>query len=499
MTLAERLFDLYGGLPRAYGRNIVQSSIDSKGKRSSKNAVVHQPYTAELWQDHLDGQSGLGVIPITDEAKCNWGAIDIDTYPLDLNELEEKVKKNNLPMVVLRSKSGGAHLTAYFKHMEPCTSVRGKMAEIAVLLELGNREIYPKQVRLANKSDTGNYLNMPYFAGNKTERYAVINGTAATLEVFLDFADSIRIENVDDLKVTTEFLEISDGPPCLQTLIALKAGPGERNNVLFNLGVYARLKWESGWEDHIEEFNRSYIDQPLNHREVGSIIKSLEKKNYAYTCNNTPLCNYCSREACKGREFGVTAFQHVDVGVIIDSISKMNSEPPMWVLSLEGIRTEVETEELLDQNKFRRVCVNSINKIPGRMKPQDWDHFIRGRLSEIELIDMPIETRASDMYVHMLPQFFDSTPQGMSELEIKYGKWYNDGTRYLIRGADYISFLERANMEIDTRRMWSVFISKGIERTFVGTLELWSIPLTMYSPTNKVRYLKPEYKVNESF
>lgn len=480
MSLEQQFFELYGGLHRARGKNETLNQLDQKGKRKSKNQTLHQPYTQDNWIQHLNGVEGLGVIPITDEATCNWGAIDIDIYPLDLVELEQKLKAKNLPMVVLRTKSGGAHLTCYFKEYQSCASVRGKLAEISLALGLGEREIYPKQIKLANNTDVGNWLNMPYFNYQDTERYAIINGKSASVEEFLDYANSIRIDNIDKLIVELDEDQLSDGPPCLQYFMMHKAGPGERNNVLFNFGVYSRAKWESEWEPHLEQFNREILDPPLSHREVAAIVKSLEKKSYSFTCNNPPICNHCNREACKNREYGIGAFQHIDVGIAVDSISKMNSEPPMWVLSLEGIRTEIETEELLDQNKFRKVCVNVLNKIPGRMKAEDWDKFVRNKLSEIEIIEMPIETKTSELAVTMLPKFFGSTPKARVPTEMRLGRWYIDRNNYIFRGVDFIKYLERNNVSIDNRKLWSVLKAGGVENKQINGQEVWCVSTAIY-------------------
>lgn len=498
MSLQKRLYSLYGGLHRARGKNEILKTFDEKGKRKSKNYTLHSDYEEENWEAHLNGLEGLGVIPITDDATCNWGAIDIDIYPLDLIKLEEQIRSVKLPFVVLRTKSGGAHLTVYFEHFENCSEVRSKMAEAAVALGLGDREIYPKQVKLANSNDVGNWLNMPYFNYKDTDRYAVINGERADIETFIEYAESLKLPSIDLLVIPEATHELYDGPPCLQHFVLTKAGPGERNNVLFNLGVYSRLKYESDWETKVEDFNRDYIDPPLNHREVGTIVKSLEKKNYAFTCNNPPICNHCNREACKGREFGVTAFQHVDIGIVLDSISKMNSEPPMWILSLEGIRAEVETDELLDQNKFRKVCVNVLNKIPGRMKAEEWDKFIRNKLAEIEIIEMPVETRATDLVVQLLPKFFESTPKARHPSEIPLGRWYTEDNYHVFRGQDFIKFIDRNNVEIDNRRLWGVLSKNGVSSKVMRTMELWCAPTNLYIPSEK-KYSKVDIPNKEFY
>lgn len=490
MNLSEVFFDLYGGLDRAHGKNQTSKLFDAKNKRKSKNHTVHQPYTINLWESHLKGVEGLGVIPITDDATCNWGAIDVDIYPLDLVELEQKVKSLNIPAVILRTKSGGAHITIYFKEMQPCKDVRNRMAELSFVLGLGEREIYPKQVKLANNTDVGNWLNMPYFnaLGSGTERYAVINGEEATIEQFLAYVETIRLDSIEDLEIPMISTEMEDGPPCLQRIIEIKAGPGERNSVLFNMGVYARLKYESDWEKELESCNHKYLTPPLSHKEVGAMIKSLEKKNYTYTCNNVPISNFCNKDVCKNREFGIAAFEHIDVGIIVDSITKMTSEPPMWILSLEGVRSEVETEELLDQTKFRRVCVNAINKIPGRMKSNDWDKFIRLQLAEIEIIDAPKETKASESVVSMLPQFLGSVPEGFTQRDLTMGRWVKNGSGYKIAGNSFMQYMTRMQMKYDARKMWLALLSVGVTTDPTG---VWHIPSTLFDPNAREKMSRP--------
>ena len=47
-----------------------------------------------------------------------WAAIDIDVNDIDHTGLEEKVVELELPLVVYRSKSGGAHCYLFLE--EPC-------------------------------------------------------------------------------------------------------------------------------------------------------------------------------------------------------------------------------------------------------------------------------------------------------------------------------------------------------------------------------------------
>ena len=502
MSFAARLSHLYKGLDRAHGRYMLEQSTDKNGKQKGKATTLRSPYTITHWEKHVDGKEGLGIIPITDNGTCWWGCIDIDKYPLDLEELEKKVVKEEFPFLLVRSKSGGCHLTVFFEEEQPCVEVVTKMQEAAAILGYTGSEIYPKQTKLANSQDVGNWLNMPYFDALSTDRFCVRNNTSLSLEEFLDYAESKKLRSVEEFVVHQKSEEFSDGPPCLQTLQRQGIGEGGRNTALFNIGVYLRLKHESNWEQHVDEANRTLINPPLGYREVASLVKSLEKKTYAFTCNTPPIMNFCNRDLCKRRQFGVTSFQHVDIGVVMDYVTKINSEPPMWILTIDGVRTEVETDDLLDQQRFRKICVNAINKIPGRMKPEEWDKFIRSKLVNIEIIDAPVEAKTSYKLVEFLRSFFETTPEGRTIDELSIGRWVKQHSHYVFRGADFYSYLDRQGVKLDARKIWQalnmneVVFSQSLVRGV--TIQTWHAPISTYGRV-KSALAVPEIDHYENF
>lgn len=109
--VAERFQALFEGLHRAHGQYRINDASVGDKKVSGRALTVLEPLTLDRWEDHLNGKLGVGSIPIRDDATCSWGAIDIDTYPLDISALEAKLKDMNLPLVPCRTKSGGANCT----------------------------------------------------------------------------------------------------------------------------------------------------------------------------------------------------------------------------------------------------------------------------------------------------------------------------------------------------------------------------------------------------
>ena len=106
----ELFSSIFDGLKQAYGTYKIDRK-QSNGKSTGRAGVVREPRTTALWEGHLSGKGdSVGIIPINEENMCIWGCIDVDQYPLDHKALVEKVQQLKLPLVICRSKSGGAHL-----------------------------------------------------------------------------------------------------------------------------------------------------------------------------------------------------------------------------------------------------------------------------------------------------------------------------------------------------------------------------------------------------
>ena len=114
MSLAERFATRYAGLRQAYGTFTASNDLREDGKANGKNVTISKELSdtdlLKLWQDHLSGQQSVGIVSIDENNCCVWGAIDVDEYQLDLKGLAKKIAKHELPLVVCRSKSGGAHI-----------------------------------------------------------------------------------------------------------------------------------------------------------------------------------------------------------------------------------------------------------------------------------------------------------------------------------------------------------------------------------------------------
>jgi hypothetical protein len=186
MEHAKRFAGIFDGLKLAYGTYRIDRAA-SNGKQQGKAGVVKNPRTQETWEGHLSGKGdAIGIIPINEDNSCKWGCIDVDQYPLDHKELIDRIRKMKLPMVVCRSKSGGAHCFLFTSDWISAKEMQDTLKHIAAALGYGGCETFPKQIKLClERGDVGNFLNMPYYDSEDGLRYAVKDdGQSATLEEF---------------------------------------------------------------------------------------------------------------------------------------------------------------------------------------------------------------------------------------------------------------------------------------------------------------------------
>tara|TARA_R100001443_G_scaffold487_6_gene2025 strand:- start:4628 stop:6145 length:1518 start_codon:yes stop_codon:yes gene_type:complete len=481
-SLEKQFFEIFMGLERAHGTYKLSGRTTEKGKQQGNALTKTEPVTEELWAKHLKGDYGLGIFPLNDNGKCKWGAIDIDIYNLDFSKLEKDLLKIKLPLTIFRTKSGGAHIYLFCKDFIDAKLLRTKLMEVAVSLGYSGVEIFPKQIRLASDKDFGNWLNMPYFNMDSPTRYAIKNNKKLSAEEFINLIKSnfITEEDLKEVILEKEPL-LENGPPCLQSLSKMGFPDGTRNQGLFNLGVYVRKRYgEDELAEHLDEMNNQFMHPPLGHKEVAGIVKAVTKKNYQYRCNDQPICDYCNRQICLSRKFGIGGDSE-DIGVEIVGIIKVKTEPPTWIVDINGARIEMSTETLLSQRKFQMVVLEELTIMTNLIKPLKWTNLMKEKCENAEEQDAPVDAGVKGQLLHYLEDFCTGYAVAQTRDEMLLGKpWTSEGRTYF-RSSDFQKFLQQQRFTgFDGRKLWNAlrsldakhhqFYEKG------KNIQCWSIP-----------------------
>lgn len=487
----EKFSAVFNGLQLAYGTYKVEKQ-QANGKNTGRAAIMREPRTTALWEGHLSGKGrAIGIIPINEDNNCVWGCIDVDQYPLDHKLLVEKIRKLKLPLVVCRSKSGGAHCFLFTTEWVEAKDMQATLQQISAALGYGGSEIFPKQVKLhLDRDDVGNFLNLPYYDAEDGLRYAIKDdGTSATLDEFFELYETHKQtpEQLMQLQVgeEAESATLRDGPPCLQFLVKNKIGEGARNNGLFNLGVYVRKAYPDSWETEIMTYNLQYLDPPLAINEVTVITKQLNRKDYTYKCSDAPINAHCNKELCQTRKHGVGAAIQ---GAAIANLRKYNSVPPVWFVDVNGEPLELDTEALMSQPVFQKACMEQLNFMPRSVSKQIWEGRIGALMNEMRdnesaIMEVAEDASISGQFYDYLEEFCAHMQKANDKEEILLKRPWTDedeGLTYF-RLKDFESFLKRNKFfEYKSHKIAQRLRDRGGDSTVLRiksrTVRVWQVP-----------------------
>jgi hypothetical protein len=330
---------------------------------------------------------------------------------------------------------------------------------------------------------------MPYFGGAETNRFGIgPNGERLTPEQFLDLADMIQstqglIEVIQPPQLRALGDRWEGAPPCLQTLAINGFGEGGRNKALFNIGVYLRKRYDDEYREHLDGYNSDFMSPPLGHKEVAQVEKNVGKKVYQYMCGEPPIAQVCNRQVCLSRKFGIGRHNDEDPGVTFGPLVKIDIKPdPIWIWDVDGMRLELETQEIKDQGRFHIRVMNELNKWPKMVKPGVWAEIVREKLKTVEIIEAPPDVSRNGQVWAKLEEFIRGRPQARSREELLMFKpWTNpDNGRTYFHGPSFLSFLQQQRMTIKDKEVWNILRKNGADSKFFEIrgrgINLWHVP-----------------------
>ncbi len=513
IEVSERLFNLFKGRKNAYGvykiKNEEDKSINDNyngsGKKQKGSAyTINSPLTIDIWKKHIKGIQGLGVIPIDEDNYCHWGAIDIDRYDIDIKNFCKKIENSGL--IPCRTKSGGLHLYVFMSRKVKASVMRQSLSKAAKKIGFGGSEIFPKQTRvLSEQGDFGNWLNMPYFNALETNRFCILKGDKLKLSEFIEYAEKSKI-NKEELKNIDERIEEFEtneyfvkGPPCLNYLATFGFPEGSRNNALFNIGIFYKKSVPENWIEKINKTNNELVTPKLSQVEIDNIIKSLEKKEYNYRCNEIPICDHCDRTKCVNKKFGVGIDDRIEFPNL-KSLTKIESEPPVYFLSINDQRIgPIESECLLNQSYFKKLCLEYLALIPPQLKSNDWVKVIQSLLDTQVIVKVPDEAKPKFELIALLDEFCTGRLNTEEKEELLIGRvYYNEQeSLYYFRLTDFMEFLSRKRwFKLKQNEIIGNFNEFKINRKRVRIQER-RFNVFLYNPKDSVKRIEP-IKIKEN-
>lgn len=470
-SLVQDFAGLFAGNLRSYGQ-----WDPATGNMTTIKAEV--PLSA--YEDHIEGRMGLGIVPITDGNTCVFGAIDIDKHDtpedIDFKSLAAKIKEYRLPLVMCRTKRGGAHLYMFGSEYLPAKQVQRILASWRDMLKIPYKtEIFPKQDSLTTaggEKALGNWINLCYFDVADTKRFAFDeNGERMSFELFVQYAQSKRI----DAKELAEFTqrEHLEAPPCVQKMIHMGVESGARNDAMYNVVIYLKRARPETFFDDAMALNRSMFDKPLPPSEAKKVIRSASRRDYLYKCGEEPCKSLCDRKVCVGREFGISMdeMKELDAHDSLPQFTELieyQSDPPRWGIHVNGsLISNIPTVVLRDPAMMGTLIFEKLKINIPKISQDSWRKRILDPLvPNLRVIEVPKEASASGIIQAKFAEFVqkaDLTSDGTN----------TDDRKALLRNIPVVQVINGVRCVVFRGTAFSEFLKRNKAEVMTG-MDLWT-------------------------
>jgi len=471
--LAKQLAELFQGSTDVRGVYDMRKPFTVDGKVKGKPHTEMTGPTEKHWYEHLTTMIGLGVSPIEKKGKIDnkvrWAVIDIDKYDFDYAPVLAKLEGS--PFVPVRTKSGGLNLFVFFKAWVSAGSARKTLIEIATRLGFGGSEVFPKQSKiLIERGDSSSWVNMPYNGGRDSSRYGVTStGERLTIEQFISIANmrKVTLKELQALEITgsteSDHEHIPDGPPCLQWLTDNGFPKGSMNRALLNLGVFYKRAYPDDWEDKVYAANKKWMT-PGSKEEVKTVVNSLNKKGYSYTCSEEPLCSHCDSVTCSQRKFGVSATMQLPK---ITELTKIKTVPPVYFMTVGDNRIgPITSAEIMDAAVISRIIFEVTNK-PLMIKRVDWFKFLSDLMTDVDELDSPEERGEYGRLVEQLGEYMVSGHITAVKTEIAMGRVYMEGEKRYFQLSSFINYLTQHGFKFSRNEILAILKEEKVSSKIV--------------------------------
>lgn len=476
-----RFFNIFQGNTLAYGKTVLTGEIKD-GKAESSSSLVHSELTPAVMAQHLKGDISIGVAPLCQDGLCRFGALDIDSYDYDLNHIVRAIYDLDMPLFPCWSKSKKLHLYIFFEGGAYPDDVKDILSQYRDMFFCGKKtEIFPKQMNLKSTNTFYSWINLPYFDANNENNHRKLvhkDGTVTDIMAALDEAEEKKI-TVEMHKEYLLNMPYADAPPCIRAGIYLRdIGAGQRNNWLFSVGAYLRMKDENAdIETLLTEVNNS-LDEPIPDKELKStVISSFNRKTYFYACSSMSRCD---KARCRKCELGIESKK--TTGLEFGDMIQILTDPPYYEWSVNGQKMQFWSErEILQQSKFRELCMRQLHLVPRKVNDDLWSKILTRAMQNIEVIQPADEVgdfSPGSMFKELVYNFFNSRRLALNEQQIMMGRVFKDAenNRYMFTAKALMDFILIKN---DFRYFQPAEIQARVEAMGAKRYgQYWSIPIT---------------------
>ena len=447
----QEFIKIFNGYRHAYGiADWTNAVVDPEnGKKKPVYRWNYEEFTDVIYQEHLKGNISVGIQPTNEKGSAIFGVIDVDPKQYENFDKQfylETIQEYKLPLVPVESKSGGLHLYLFMNEFVQSTVIVSFLSNLLPIFNLKpDCEIFPKQTQLTKDPETGilkpgQFINLPYYGGQR--RAVNIDGTFFTLEQFIKVADA-NITTVEELKTLTEDMEkqsmegvdedFLEGPPCLALIskISNQANFDGKDRFMYNYHVFVKMKYPDTWEQKVKNAPVKYFAREhanaCDDNKLKQKTRSWNRSEKGYTCNQSPISDFCKKGICVKKKFGILAGSKGQYPVLTN-LRKIDIEPdPEYefdVTKPDGIGKATvhckTIEHVTDQRKRRNSIAKAAGFPPPIIKAPEDQTVLETLFQTQKVINPPVGTSPREKLHDVLHAKING-PKAMNDASFKSG------------------------------------------------------------------------------
>lgn len=493
---ASRFLDIFDCQRENYYTFVEEGKRERDSKTEGKYDRYEETVTVDVIEKHLNGIISVGLIPTRRDGTCSWGVIDVDgaIYHKDPVPVLKKIREKGYPLVPYRSKTSGLHLYLHIKGSVSAAEMRKKIHALAADLGFGGTlaDKFPNEDAITKdkngKYKVGKCVNMPYQGTTKgyCTRYCLTDdGKAISIDDFFNHVEKFRItpKQFDDLTIQTENKEQNgpepewnEYPPCTQAFISNKVGEGQRNNALFNLAVLAHLKNPDQLKTELYERNKTCMNPPVERdSELDAIVAQIKDKDYFYQCETPIAKQFCNKEACRKRKYGIGPNQYIPT---VDSFFKHNTNPPYYVLTMEGNQIQLLGKQIVQQQLLREELFDQADIVWQTLNKRDWNMFLVSlKAMQKEVEDMKPGDDEKEDFNYYTRMFIQETEPGDDISQLQAGYIFKDDEFVYFNLHTFKDFLNKKKGKKSNQEVIRYLKNGGSISTTKLNQRVWQIAL----------------------
>jgi len=233
----------------------------------------------------------------------------------------------------------------------------------------------------------------------------------------------------------------------------------------------------------VQRYNVDYLNPPLGHNEVGTVIKQLQRKDYHYKCEDQPIKPFCNKDICLTRKHGVGP---AGVQNQMSSLTKIDGDPPIWILDVDGQRVEISTDGLISQTRFQKDCVSQINKLPVTINQRAWQTKIQLLLDNLTIVEVPPDATIKGEFEDLLHSFCSERAKGADREDILQGVavWVDGRVYFQIKDVKKhlsVNDFNHYSSNKITLRLQNIEAEKMFWRVKGKGIHVWSLPQAFFT------------------